>query len=331
MDAEASQHERALRRFRRWGAVLLGLAVLGYLVYAVARGFSETTAALQAFRWELLPVILCLTLLNYSMRFFKWHYLLHRLGVRVPLGVNLWVFGTGLAMVLSPGKAGEIVKPYYVGVATGAPMARTLPALVTERATDALAVVGLASLGVSTYYAKGTWLLVLTGVLMAAGLAAFSLEPVTDLGLAMLRRVPLVRRIADKLQELVTAMRTCVAPTSLAITLVASVLAWGAECLGYWLVFRGLDVSASLDVSTFLYASATVFGGPSPGGLGISDGTLVEGALRLVDGLDAGRAVAAALLIRLATLWLGVGLGAVALLRIDQVTGAARGPRPPSA
>jgi len=126
----------AMERFRRWAAIAVGVAVLGYLVYAVFRGLSETASALAEFRWSLYVPVLLLTLVNYSLRFFKWHYLLGRLGVRVPVRDNLWVFGTGLAMVISPGKAGELVKPYLIRVMTNTPMARTLPALVTERATD---------------------------------------------------------------------------------------------------------------------------------------------------------------------------------------------------
>jgi len=86
----------------------------------------------------------------------------------------------------------------------------------------------------------------------------------------------------------------------------------------------------SLDLATFLYASATVIGAPSPGGMGLADASLAEGALVLVPGIDAGQAMAAALLVRIATLWFGVTLGAFALLRIDGVIRRARSDQPPS-
>ena len=65
--------------------------------------------------------------------------------------------------------------------------------------------------------------------------------------------------------------------------------------------------------------NGTIFGAPTPGGLGAADVALVEGALALIDGLTSGQAVAAALLVRVATLWFGVLIGAFALLRIETV------------
>jgi uncharacterized protein (TIRG00374 family) len=134
-----------------------------------------------------------------------------------------------------------------------------------------------------------------------------------------LRRLPGVHRVGEKLEEMYVAMRTCVAPVPLVVTVLVSMVAWGAECVGYLLVFRGFGVDASLDVSTFLYAFATVAGGAMPGGLGVADGALVGGAMQLLPGLDKAVAVAAALLIRVATLWFGVVVGAFALLRVGSL------------
>jgi uncharacterized membrane protein YbhN (UPF0104 family) len=88
------------------------------------------------------------------------------------------------------------------------------------------------------------------------------------------------------------------------------------------LIFRGFGVPASLDVSTFLYAFATVAGGAMPGGLGVADGALVGGALELVPGVTEPVAVAASLLIRGATLWFGVMIGAVAVLQASKMLDA---------
>jgi len=55
--------------------------------------------------------------------------------------------------VISPGKAGELLKPYVVRARTGVPMATTIPALVTERLTDGIAMLLLASVGITTFAA----------------------------------------------------------------------------------------------------------------------------------------------------------------------------------
>lgn len=317
----------AMGRFRRWAAIAVALAVLGWLAYALIRGFTETGRELRSFAWGWYVPVLGLTLVNYGLRYLKWHYLLTRLGIHVPHRANLWVFTAGLAMVISPAKAGEVVKPYLIRVLTGAPMTKTIPALVAERTTDGIAVVCLAAIGVSTYYAEATQLLFGVIAAIALGLVALSVQPLVLGVLDLLRKLSALAGAVDRLEAAYLAMRTCLAPVPLALTVLMSIVAWWAECVGLWLVFRGLSVSAGLEVSTFLYAFSTVFGAPSPGGMGMSDLALAEGALQLVDGLTPGEAVASSLLIRVATLWFGVVLGAVALLRMESVIAQHRDPR----
>ena len=323
---EADRRPDALDRFRRWGTIAVATAVVGWMGYALVRGFSETAVELSGFSWGWYVPILALTLINYGLRYLKWHYLLGQLGIRVAHRDNLLVFATGLAMVISPAKAGEVVKPYLIREITGAPMTRTIPALVAERTTDGIAVVALAAVGVTTYYAEGTHLIlgVIAAILLT--IAAIAIEPVALKGIRMVSAIPVVGRISPRLEEAYQALRVCLAPIPLLVTVTMSVVAWFAECIGYWLVFIGLQVGASLGVCTFLYAFATVFGAPSPGGMGMADLALAEGAIELIEQITPGQALAASLLIRVATLWFGVIIGAIALLRVEGLIARARNP-----
>ncbi|MCB9680261.1 MAG: flippase-like domain-containing protein [Alphaproteobacteria bacterium] len=314
----------ALERARGAVGAMLAVAVVGYLSYALWKGWRETADHLAGFAWAVYLPVLALTLVNYGLRFAKWAWLLRRLGVDMPLRGNLGAFVAGLGMVISPGKAGELVKPYLVREVTGTPMAVTIPALVTERLTDGIAVVILAAFGVSTFYPDSTALIATTLACIAAGIAALSIEPLAMFLLGLVAKVPVLGRLAPKLEESYRALRTCLGPVPLVVTLAMSLVAWFAECIGYWLVFRGLGVDCSLELATFLYAFATVFGAPSPGGMGMADVALVEGAVNLVPGCTEAQALAAALLVRVATLWFGVVLGAVALLRLDAIVRQAR-------
>jgi len=316
----------AMKRFRRWIAIAVAVVTLGYFAYAVLRGttgddpdlVARTGDALLTFDWALYVPILLLTLVNYGLRYFKWSYLLARLGIWVPHRTNLWIFTAGLAMVISPAKAGELVKPYLIWVTTGARVTKTLPALAVERITDGIAVVLLTAVGVSTFLPESRELIYGTIAVVAVAIVVLSMRTLARAAIRLLARVPGLARLADRIEETYEATRLCIAPVPLTITLVASLIAWFAECVGYWLVFVGLEQSVSLDASTFLYAFATVFGAPSPGGMGMADAALVEGAVRIAD-VPAAEAFASALLIRVATLWFGVVLGAVAMLRMERV------------
>lgn len=305
-----------LARFRRWALIGIAAGALLYLGLSLWAGLPQVADELSRFAWAWIVPILALSLFNYALRFAKWTYLLHRLGVRVPLGENVQIFLAGLAMTITPGKAGELLKPLLLRSSIGAPLTRTVPALVAERGTDALAVLGLAALGVTRHFAEGAEaLFAVTGIGVTV-LVVLSSERLSLWLIGTMRHVPILSRVQQRVEEAYRSMRICLAPVPLVVTVVVSLVAWGAEAVGYLLILRGFSVEqAGLSVATFVYSFSSIAGAPSPGGLGIADAAMQEGALRLIEGITRAQALGAALLCRLATLWLGVAMGGVVLLR----------------
>ncbi len=313
-----------IARFRRWALVGVALGALLYLGLSLHAGLPAVADELRRFGWIWAAPILLLSLFNYGLRFVKWHYLLGRLGVRIGWAEDVQIFLAGLAMTITPGKAGELLKPLLVRSSTGAPLTRTVPALVAERGTDAIAVLGLAALGVTHYFAEGASALLTVGVVGLVGLLVLASERLSLGTIRLTRHVPLLSRVEPRLEEMYRAMRTCLAPVPLIFTVLLSIVAWGAECVGYLLVLQGFGVeSANLSVATFLYAFSSIAGAPSPGGLGVADTALQEGAMQLIAGITRPEALGSALLCRLATLWLGVAMGGVVLLRYGATLGDA--------
>jgi len=309
----------ALRSFRKWVAIAIAFSALGFIGYGLYKDLPGTIEQLRTFNWPLYIGVLLLTLVNYGLRYGKWHYLLHRLGVQIPHSANLPLFLCGLAMVISPAKAGEVVKPYLVRVITGTPMQRTIPALVAERVTDGIAVVALATIGVTTFAPDRRDVIYFAVAVLSSGFLVLLSKRLSLAILGVLRKLPVIGTVGDKLEEAYLAMRECLSPIPLVVTVAMSLAAWWAECLGLYLVYIGLGATTTIEVSTFLYAFATTAGGFSPGGLGVTDVVLGELGQALIPALTEGQAVAASLLIRIATLWFGVVLGAIALLRIESV------------
>ena len=94
-------------------------------------------------------------------------------------------------------------------------------------------------------------------------------------------------------------------------SVILTTAAWFAECLGLWLVCRGLGFAVPVGEATFVYAAGTLVGSLTflPGGLGGTEATIIW--LLGVLGMPAVQGTAAALLIRLFTLWLAVLIGLI--------------------
>src|SRR4051812_30740649 len=104
-------------------SLIIGLLV--YIVLALYSDWSQVTLALQHFPWLLLIPVIALTLVNYSGRCLRWHWYLRLLGTPIRLWDSTRIFGVGMMMVMTPGKAGEFLKPYMVKNVAGTPMSVT--------------------------------------------------------------------------------------------------------------------------------------------------------------------------------------------------------------
>jgi len=301
------------------GKVLLSLlfgvvVVSGLVVYADA---SDMAGALRRFRWEFLPAIVALTLLNYLLRFLKWQYYLRQIGVRdLPARDSLLIFFSGLSMVITPGKVGEWLKCYLLGQACGTPFARSAPIVVAERLTDGLALVLLASGGL-LLFGRGWQIMALALLLAAAVVLAARHRGLAGRIVRLAGRLPFLSKRTHAVVAFYESSRTLFSPGNLAIAVAIGFVSWAGECLAFFLVLVGLgeDASALLAVKAAFILSASTLGASLvllPGGLGFAEGG-ITGLCQVLLDMTRSAAVAAALLIRLCTLWFGVGLGALML------------------
>lgn len=304
-------------------SLLFGVAVFAALsVYA---DVDRLLAALGGFRWELVPFLLALTLLNYALRVVKWHYYLDQIGVTgISIGLSAAVFFAGLAMTLTPAKVGEWLKSYLLRELVGAPLFRTASVVIAERITDGLAMVLLATTGLFAF--RVAWQAIGIVLLAAAAVLLFCwARPVADLAFRLVGGIPIAAPVVGPLREFYDGARVLLAPRNLLIGIGIGFISWGAECVAFYLVLTGLAQPGSLELlmqAAFVLAVASLGGSLllTPGGLGVAEGG-ITGLLQLLLGMPGEVAVAAALLIRLSTLWFGVVLGLVALFFVTRRLG----------
>ncbi len=302
-------------------ALALGVGV--YMVLFVFSDFGAVRDALDGFNLLLVPVILGLVALSYVGRFCRWLYYLKVLKVSVPLGTNAAIFAAGLSMTISPGKLGEVLKCVFVRQATGAPIARTAPAVVAERATDGTGMVAWGFLGAFALTLP-PWTMVLFLAVAAIGIAVLRSERLSRLADRGLSRLPLLDRLAPHLSAFTGASNELLAARPLVIGTVISFLAWGLECLGVYLCAVGLGVDEPFLLIVFIFATSSLVGVLSmlPGGLGAVEAGLAVQFTRLA-GLSSGVAGALTLVIRLATLWFATLVGIVGLFLVRRILGDA--------
>jgi uncharacterized protein (TIRG00374 family) len=288
-----------------WQFVVLGLVVT--LVLSIYADLDALIDAFQQFELWLLPMVLGLTLSNQCLRFLKWEYLLSEVEIDLPLSTSFSIFGSGLIMIMTPGKLGEAWKSWLIRDEQGTPISTTMPVIVAERVTDLLGVVSISLLGVIAF-GRSPVVLILLALLLISGILLLQYERACYWFLDRLDQLPIISRKTDAFRNLYENSRTLLRLRPLGVTTILSICSWGLECVGMWLVLKGFGVDVSLIAAAFVFAVASILGAISllPGGLGVTEGSMI--GLLLVFEVGRAQAVSATLVIRAATLWFVAGL-----------------------
>ena len=307
----AAPSSRALLRRVGLVALLFGLLFLGLALLSDVRAMLHALASMSVTAFL---VALALATGNYALRFARWHYYLHRLDVKVPLGESALVFLAGFVMSVTPGKVGEVLKSLLLAESRGTPIARTAPIVVAERLTDLVALVTLTGVGAAAV-PGGVRLTIGAAAGVALLLAAVGYRPFGLLCLKLAAKLPLLRRIEPRLHEAYDSLRDLVAPRALVLASLLAIASWGLEAVALWVLVTAFPGShLTWDGASFAYGAATLVGAAAmlPGGLLVTE----AGMTGVLMALGVSRAVASAstILVRLATLWWAVAIGAVALV-----------------
>jgi glycosyltransferase 2 family protein len=292
------------------------LLVVVFAVFSLVGDVRSLGASLASFHYPALAAALGLVLGNYLIRFVRWQYYLSVIGARVPVGLSGLVFVSGFVMSVTPGKMGEVFKSLLLHEYEGVSVARTAPVVVAERLLDLVALVVLVSIG-SAAFEHGRAIAVLGALVVLAIVLGCTVRPLAELVFRLLERVGPARKLVPKLREAYDSLQALTRPRPFLVGGVYALAGWALECCATYVLVGGFPgASVSWDGATFSYAAGTLAGALAmlPGGLGVAEAGM-SGLLRAAaPALPLATAAAATILVRLSTLWFGVGLGGLGLL-----------------
>lgn len=298
--------------------VLLGTLV-GGLVFAALSLYADVHAlsrSLGAFDGWLFAIALALASGNYVLRYARWQYYLGRIDVRVPHPESALIFLSGFVMSVTPGKLGEVFKSLLLYESRGVSIARTAPVVFAERLTDLIALVILTAIG-SLSFSQGLPIAVGGGLVVGLILLAAAWRPFGEFWLNVAGKLPVIERLVPRLRDAYESLHGMTRPRPLALATLLATVSWGLEAIALWILLGGLPGDGlDLEASVFAYSASTIAGALAmmPGGLGVTEAGMTGLIQTLSHGaLTPAAATAATILIRLATLWWAVLVGAIAL------------------
>lgn len=303
------------RRAIAMAAVLLVLVLVGASLFA---DIGKLRQVAGDYPWWRMAPAMALVLGNYSLRTIRFRSYLGVLGVAVSWAEAALVFIAGFLFTVTPGKMGEVVKGWLLARRRGASVADVASSVVAERFTDVIGLLAIAALGVAQTGAhRGLFWSV---VALCVGFLVAVLHPRAACQIIAQLRPRLgksarLNAMIDTVERIHRVLVSLCQPRRLALGVGLAAAAWLLEAVAFRVILDGLGAGAGIGSAIVIYAMATLFGAVSmlPGGVGSTEAVMVALCLQpdLGLGLDVPRATLATLLIRFATLWFGVALGAL--------------------
>lgn len=259
-------------------------------------------------------IFICsLALANYAIRAFRFQRLLGWLGHHLAYGRVAHVYIAGFSLSATPGKLGEFIRMFLLRARYRHPLKDTAAALITDRASDVLAVTCLCLVSLSTFSEYSIAVIILAAVL--AGLTLLLMRP--DL---LIRVIGGIYALVGWKARLFAGLRATLRRTSrlfqaryLLIGIGLGIAGWGIECYALYYCACLFSDLVTLRQAIFIFTFSSLVGAATlvPGGLGGTEISMA--ALLVLAGLPLDEAAAVTLIIRAGTLWFGIACGNIAL------------------
>jgi len=301
-----------IRKIKKNLIVLIIASVVIYFSLTIYANFNLVIKAFQNFPLLLVPLLLFLSFVNYSSRFFKWHYYLSILNVKISIGKSFHIFFSGLLMSITPGKFGELLKAYLVKYETGEAVSKVMPVTIVERITDFYSLLLLAIIGAYTYnigkitvFVTFLFFILFTVIIINKKFAIRTIQ--------FLKNISFMKKFTSQLLQAHQSAFTLLRWKPLFLMTLLSLASWGIECFGFYLVLINFGLNVTLFWSVFIYAFATIVGSITllPAGIGVTEGSLTYFIYRISGQMS--KAVAATFVTRVVTLWFAILIGIVSL------------------
>jgi len=286
--------------------IIILFAAAVYILMGIYVDVGRLVSIMEKFRLDFFILLLIFTTISYAIRFIKWDFFLKRVGIRLNIWNNLFIFLSGFSMVMTPGKVGEIWKGWLIKDINGEKLNKTVPVVIIDRITDVLGLIILSMLGI-IYYMEGVYIIIVLLLLFSGFIIAIRSKTISGKIILLLEKR--MGKHAENIKMMHATFEILMKPAGLILMSFVSALAWFFECLVMYFTILGFWQSISITVSTFIFSFASLAGAVSmvPGCLGVAEGS-ISGMLQYF-GTAPAVSVAITIIVRSVTLWYGTIIG----------------------
>lgn len=300
------------RHFNK-GYLIAAAAAIVYLSFIF---FSDAKTLVQSFekiKWEFIALLVTSEIAVLFLRTARNRIFLKSLGINISVKRNILIYFAGLALSVTPGNTGEMVRAQFLKREVGTPISNTLPIFFAERLNDLIAVTIITSLFLFFVdFTEGKIVMLISTAIIIFMYTLLKSKKLFRFFRGKTGSIKFIQKFSDNFDQLHESIQNILGSKVAKKTLPASIPIWLTHGVSAYMAILAFGVDFSFIETYVIYFTSLSIGVMSfiPAGIGVTETSLV--GLLTVRGLDFSLAVALTLVLRFATVWLATIIGVFA-------------------
>ena len=295
---------------RRLLWIVIG-TILFYVLLILLSDVEKISESFLQIRAEFLILIFALGFVSHIVKSLRQKDLLHILDERIPYLQNMFIYMSGLSLIITPGGVGIFIKSVYLKERFDIPAEKSIAVIFMERYLDLLAGTSIILVTLLFYFSTISVSLVVISLIILGGL--YLLIKSQRVFVSIYSRLVKINFISKNLPEVGPnkSFSILTRPKNMTKGWLFSILGWGIDSLAVYVAFLSLNIDLGYLLTSQIYFTSLGYGVLSflPAGIGVNEG--VADFLLIRQGLDFSVASSLVILTRLSTVWFATVIGIV--------------------
>jgi len=295
--------------------LMIVLLVPIYVVLISLSDINLIASEISSFDWSTLIFASSFIFLSQIVRALRWHLWIRKITTKITLKDNIWIYFSGLSLMATPARLGEMVRSVIIKEKYSIPVSKTIATLFIERFYE-LITLGILS-SIALLFVEFDNMIVVIPVIIT--IIMIILVNKKELFINIINKFSKKRflsKIIPNIIESTDVLHKLLQPKQLPIFILLSVFAGFLDMLGIYFLVIGLELNLNFAETILIISSTILIGFFSfiPGGLIAVEGSII--GLFSIKGIEYSESVLFLLFFRIVGTLLLSLIGVAALQKI---------------
>ena len=289
--------------------------IIFYSLISIYSGIDDISENFKSMNFLYVMPIIVVVLTSILFRSWIQKLLLEQIEVKLPLKDNFLLFLSGLALIISPGGTGQVIKSYFLKEKYNISISKSIPVILFERYYDLISVTALVIISVCIIFS-----LVVLVVSMLALIIIFIVsialrkESLFIKFLSLQKKIMFMKQLEINEKELYLSIKLLNNHSLVCKIAVLTILVTFWDGIAIYMGFLSFGMDIGYFEATQLYYTSLILGVMSliPSGMGVLEGGFIILSSKY---LEMTLAVSIIIFIRLTTIWFTTFFGMIVAFR----------------